>query len=306
MTTLKQQFSCDPRVNPVNGEKVKIGGCKYKKLTAIYGDVKIISPVTGNKIAIGKGEYKKLINSGEYTEDDLLKLIKVNEYVKSPLSKKMIIKEGKTYNKLVEEGLILTSDDEDFIKNKLLNMTIKNVNGVCQANHIALKIGLTPQFWKEFYEKNDVPYIMTVNPEGIEGWIEAYMKTKKAMDITNKLVNNIIDTKHLRSFKVENLIREQCDFLNINKLKKINDVHFHIKMPKEEQEGMIQYSVSIYYKDDIIGKNKMNRQDFELILTKLFFNVDKVTLTNNKYTLTYNKLQNKNGDKNVKECFPNW
>src|SRR5438445_9069527 len=102
MNTHKQKFIANPRENTVTSEKVKIGTFKYKKLTDIYGEIKIISPETQNKITVGKGEYKKLIKSEKYTEDELLKLIHINEYIKSPVSKKPIIKGGKTYNKLIE------------------------------------------------------------------------------------------------------------------------------------------------------------------------------------------------------------
>ena len=52
METPKQKFQANPTQNPMTGEVVTIGGCKYKKLTQDYGDVKIISPKTNGFCAV--------------------------------------------------------------------------------------------------------------------------------------------------------------------------------------------------------------------------------------------------------------
>lgn len=306
MDTDKQKFIKNPGVNPVNGDVVKIGGCKYKKLTTLYGDVKITSPKTGNKITVGKGEYKKLIKSKEYSEQYLLSLIEIPEYVKSPVSHKLIIKEGKTYNRLVHQNIIILDDDQEIVRNKLLNLDIKAMDVVCELNVVANKIALDQQFWKEYYLQHKVPYFTNDN-DNIYDIINTFNKIKTSHFVSQKFVNNIINARHFRSFKCVNVPKDQCQWLD-NKLKKVVDIHFTIKMPKKEPflDDDNTFYISLYHGDSMIGKNKMDKNEFVLKLTQLFYYVDKCVVTNDKVTFKYDQLKCEPANKNVKEYFSQW
>lgn len=113
-----------PNKDPKTNESILIGGEKYKKLVLKYGQPKITSPKTNYKISVGKGEYNKLIAEG-YTEHNLLK----KEKIKSPVTKKLISTEGKTYKSLVKKGYFVSlTGNKEVDTLILLNLDMKDLN----------------------------------------------------------------------------------------------------------------------------------------------------------------------------------
>ena len=160
MDSLVQQFVSNPTRNPITGEVIKIGSSKYKKLTDIYGDVKIKSPKTGYKITVGKGEYKKLIKGG-YKESDLLTLSTL------PLTKNLLINNDIIYN------IMLHSDIKDILN---ISCTNKTVNMIYNDN----------EFWHKKITK-DYSFVKVQS----KNWQKTYK------DICNNIYNSIITANNL-------------------------------------------------------------------------------------------------------------
>ena len=295
METPKQKFQANPTQNPITGEVVTIGGCKYKKLTDDYGDVKIISPKTNSKINVGKGEYKKLLKEG-YTQEELLALIPKIEYIQSPVSQKWLAKDGKTYNKLKTTGFIVETNDEKTLKELLDESSMNQIKAICKNNPVACKIVNNKAYWDAKYNQYQLPYLSIIMPETVDDWVNAFVKTRHCYAMATKLVNHIVMTKHFKCFEAR-LKKDQNQWLP-EKLKSSKTLQFKIKTRKQ------LYEVSFYDNDDLIDKKQFNQEKFILYLTKLFYFTNNIKLIHDKYQFTYNQL--KSAHDNVKKCFPQW
>jgi hypothetical protein len=68
---LQDAFIYQPNINPVTGNKIKIGGSTYRKLVTKYGaPKKLLNPETGRPILKNSRTYNLLIYKG-YTEKQL-------------------------------------------------------------------------------------------------------------------------------------------------------------------------------------------------------------------------------------------
>jgi len=96
----------------------------------------------------------------------------------------------------------------------LLESSVENLHNLCLINNKYKKICKSDNFWKLKFENDGLPFIIDVKHKKLRDIISEYFKVKQAFDISNKLVDYILNKKkgYFKEFFVNS------DMVDINKL----------------------------------------------------------------------------------------
>ena len=216
------------------------------------------------------------------------------DYIQSPLSKKLIPVDGKTYNKLKTTGFIVEEKNNDTLCDMLRESSMNQIKAICKNNTTAQQMVNQKSYWDKRYGQYQLPYLCPIIPENVDEWVAVFIKTQLCFSIAAKLVSQILETKKFKIFEAK---IKNTNWLP-KKFKDCNTLQFKVKTKKD------CYYVTSYQNDDLVYQLKVDQNKFILYLTKLFYFTNNVKLTHDKYTFKFNQL--KSGHDDVKKCFNDW
>ena len=266
-----EQFHLNPTIDPKTGKLISIGDKQFKKLTAKYGHVKIISPVSGHKITVGKGEYNKLINPG-YTEAELLGLA-------STETKQLVF-------------------NSDIWQEILMQLSIDELKHFCYLNQHSMHICSNIHFWKAKYEHDDLPFLIVTNPKNVTvaEWIKEYETISIAYQTAKHIENYICNKLDENDYKWLIFQASKCMFWLPSHILKI--IHQHKKpwppiLSFEFNNNIVLKLIIINeMNEELIEEMFISSQTFIEYLTKLFYYYPEIDLTTGCAYVQYQEIKN--------------
>lgn len=282
---------------------------------------KVYNTYSKRYLQVGGNRYKKLLNEG-YTH--------VNDQLVPPSK---VIKSTKSYKGVRKSPQNSTMSREYFNKDTvytlLLNLDMNGLKNTCLINKSTMMTCSQKQFWIEKFKHDELPFIINETKvkklSNVNDWIKEYIKIKDAYQVSNKLVNYMINKKK-NYFDIINILTEEIDIDKINWLTpKINEA---ILKSSNDADRSLFFDINgftINYMYTVIDKetgdydeeytefiDKVSQKEFIIYLTKIFYYFPKVAIMNE---VDYDKDEIDiylfykdflNNPKQVKSLLPDW